>query len=98
MAHKKAGGSSRNGRDSQSKRFGVKIYGGQTVSAGSIIDRQRFRDAGVINPFVLDVKRKIANKCIKVWDVSDKKVSNKNVWEITIFINEIRKLKEKSKT
>ena len=41
MAHKKAGGSSRNGRDSQSKSLGVKSYGGQTVSAGSIIVRQR---------------------------------------------------------
>ena len=41
MAHKKAGGSSRNGRDSQSKRLGVKRYGGQVVSAGSIIVRQR---------------------------------------------------------
>jgi large subunit ribosomal protein L27 len=41
MAHKKAGGSSRNGRDSESKRLGVKAYGGQLVSAGSIIVRQR---------------------------------------------------------
>jgi large subunit ribosomal protein L27 len=41
MAHKKAGGSSRNGRDSESKRLGVKAYGGQAVSAGSIIVRQR---------------------------------------------------------
>jgi len=41
MAHKKAGGSSRNGRDSQSKRLGVKIYGGQAVRAGNIIVRQR---------------------------------------------------------
>ncbi|MGB0129317.1 MAG: 50S ribosomal protein L27 [Rhodocyclaceae bacterium] len=41
MAHKKAGGSSRNGRDSHSKRLGVKRYGGQLVSAGSIIVRQR---------------------------------------------------------
>jgi len=41
MAHKKAGGSSRNGRDSQSKRLGVKRYGGQVVPAGSIIVRQR---------------------------------------------------------
>ena len=41
MAHKKAGGSSRNGRDSQSKRLGVKRYGGQLMSAGSIIVRQR---------------------------------------------------------
>ncbi len=41
MAHKKAGGSSRNGRDSESKRLGVKRYGGETVSAGSIIVRQR---------------------------------------------------------
>ena len=41
MAHKKAGGSSRNGRDSQSKRLGVKRYGGEAVSAGSIIVRQR---------------------------------------------------------
>jgi large subunit ribosomal protein L27 len=41
MAHKKAGGSSRNGRDSQSKRLGVKRYGGEVVSAGSIIVRQR---------------------------------------------------------
>ena len=41
MAHKKAGGSSRNGRDSESKRLGVKAYGGQAVNAGSIIVRQR---------------------------------------------------------
>ena len=41
MAHKKAGGSSRNGRDSQAKRLGVKTYGGELVPAGSIIVRQR---------------------------------------------------------
>jgi large subunit ribosomal protein L27 len=41
MAHKKAGGSSRNGRDSNSKRLGVKAYGGETIHAGSIIIRQR---------------------------------------------------------
>lgn len=41
MAQKKAGGSSRNGRDSQSKRLGVKRYGGQFVPAGNIIVRQR---------------------------------------------------------
>jgi len=41
MAHKKAGGSSRNGRDSESKRLGVKAFGEQTVKAGSIIVRQR---------------------------------------------------------
>ncbi len=41
MAHKKAGGSTRNGRDSESKRLGTKIYGGQDVVAGNIIIRQR---------------------------------------------------------
>lgn len=41
MAHKKAGGSTRNGRDSESKRLGVKRFGGQVVTAGSIIVRQR---------------------------------------------------------
>jgi len=41
MAHKKAGGSSRNGRDSESKRLGVKVFGGQLVLAGGIIVRQR---------------------------------------------------------
>ena len=41
MAHKKAGGSSRNGRDSQAQRLGVKRYGGQFVLAGNIIVRQR---------------------------------------------------------
>ncbi|HLU16125.1 MAG TPA: 50S ribosomal protein L27 [Burkholderiaceae bacterium] len=41
MAQKKGGGSTRNGRDSQAKRLGVKVYGGQTVPAGSIIVRQR---------------------------------------------------------
>lgn len=41
MAHKKGGGSSRNGRDSESKRLGVKAFGGQEVTAGSIIVRQR---------------------------------------------------------
>ncbi len=41
MAHKKAGGSTRNGRDSESKRLGVKVYGGQAIKAGGIIIRQR---------------------------------------------------------
>ncbi|NIM27166.1 MAG: 50S ribosomal protein L27 [Gammaproteobacteria bacterium] len=41
MAHKKAGGSSKNGRDSQSKRLGVKLFGGQSVRAGNILVRQR---------------------------------------------------------
>lgn len=41
MAHKKAGGSTRNGRDSQSKRLGVKKFGGEQVVAGNIIVRQR---------------------------------------------------------
>ena len=41
MAHKKAGGSTRNGRDSESKRLGVKRFGGQLVNAGNIILRQR---------------------------------------------------------
>ena len=41
MAHKKAGGSSRNGRDSESKRLGVKKFGGQTVIGGNILVRQR---------------------------------------------------------
>jgi large subunit ribosomal protein L27 len=41
MAHKKAGGSSRNGRDSNAKRLGVKAYGGERVTAGAIIVRQR---------------------------------------------------------
>ncbi len=41
MAHKKAGGSTRNGRDSESNRLGVKRFGGELVSAGSIIVRQR---------------------------------------------------------
>ena len=41
MAHKKAGGSSRNGRDSESKRLGVKKFGGEAVAAGNIIVRQR---------------------------------------------------------
>ena len=41
MAHKKAGGSSRNGRDSESKRLGVKMYGGEAAIAGNILVRQR---------------------------------------------------------
>ncbi|MBV1790303.1 50S ribosomal protein L27 [Marinobacterium sp. D7] len=41
MAHKKAGGSTRNGRDSQAKRLGVKRFGGQSVIAGNILIRQR---------------------------------------------------------
>ena len=41
MAHKKAGGSSRNGRDSESKRLGIKRYGGEAVIAGNILVRQR---------------------------------------------------------
>ena len=41
MAHKKAGGSSRNGRDSQGRRLGVKLFGGESVAAGNILARQR---------------------------------------------------------
>ena len=41
MAHKKGMGSTKNGRDSESKRLGVKVYGGETINAGSIIVRQR---------------------------------------------------------
>ncbi|HZX29469.1 MAG TPA: 50S ribosomal protein L27 [Telluria sp.] len=41
MAHKKGGGTTRNGRDSESKRLGVKVYGGQKINAGGIIVRQR---------------------------------------------------------
>ena len=41
MAHKKGGGSTRNGRDSNAKRLGVKVFGGQVISAGGIIVRQR---------------------------------------------------------
>ena len=41
MAHKKAGGSSRNGRDTAGRRLGVKVYGGEAINAGSIIIRQR---------------------------------------------------------
>ena len=41
MAHKKAGGSTKNGRDSESKRLGVKMFGGQVVNSGNIIVRQR---------------------------------------------------------
>lgn len=41
MAHKKAGGSSKNGRDSEGKRLGVKRFGGETVRAGSVLVRQR---------------------------------------------------------
>ncbi|HEX7054569.1 MAG TPA: 50S ribosomal protein L27 [Burkholderiales bacterium] len=41
MAHKKAGGSSRNGRDSRAKRLGVKVFGGERVNAGQILVRQR---------------------------------------------------------
>ena len=41
MAHKKAGGSTKTGRDSESKRLGVKVFGGQEINAGSIIVRQR---------------------------------------------------------
>ena len=41
MAHKKGAGSSKNGRESESKRLGVKIYGGQAITAGNIIVRQR---------------------------------------------------------
>ncbi len=48
MAHKKGAGSSRNGRESESKRLGVKIYGGQIVKAGNIIVRQR---GTVHNPY-----------------------------------------------
>ncbi len=63
MAHTKAQGSTQNGRDSNSKRLGVKAYGGQTVTAGSIIVRQRGnrfrpgRNVGRGNDFTLFAKQ-----------------------------------------
>ena len=71
--------------------------GGFTTDSGKI-KRNKIRDAGVTNPFVLDVKRAMADKCVKVWDISDKKFSKKKVWKITIFIHEIRKLKDEEPT
>jgi len=62
MAHKKAGGASKNGRDSVGQRLGVKVYGGQKINAGSIIIRQRGskfypgRNVGVGNDFTLFAK------------------------------------------
>ena len=62
MAHKKAGGSTRNGRDSESKRLGVKKYGGQQVRAGNILVRQRGttfhpgENVGLGNDFTLFAK------------------------------------------
>ena len=59
MAHKKAGGSTRNGRDSVAKRLGVKLFGGQACKAGNIIIRQKggkYRagdNVGVVNDFTL---------------------------------------------
>tara|TARA_B100001093_G_scaffold368301_1_gene353239 strand:- start:160 stop:708 length:549 start_codon:yes stop_codon:yes gene_type:complete len=76
--------------------FDTIFNGGFTTKKGKIV-RQRMRDAGVINPFVLDVKREMADKCIKVWDISDSKISNKKVWQITIFIHEIIKKQETQK-
>ncbi len=62
MAHKKGGGTSRNGRDSNAQRLGIKVFGGQTVSAGSIIVRQcgtRFypgRNVGMGSDFTIFAK------------------------------------------
>jgi len=52
MAHKKAGGSTKNGRDSESKRLGVKRYGGQSVLAGNIIVRQRGTNSTPVTTWV----------------------------------------------
>ena len=54
MAHKKGGGTSRNGRDSAGKRLGVKAFGGKFVTAGSIIVRQREQDLFQVKMWVLD--------------------------------------------
>ena len=62
MAHKKGGGSTKNGRDSESKRLGVKKFGGQSVLAGNIIVRQRGtkfhpgRNVGVGNDYTIFAK------------------------------------------
>ena len=55
MAHKKGTGSTRNGRDSNSKRLGVKAYGGETVTAGSILIRQR--GTSVYRPSAISSRR-----------------------------------------
>ena len=76
MAHKKAGGSSRNGRDSNSKRLGVKAYGGEVINAGSIIIRQRGtrmnagRNVGMGRDHTLFAK---ADGLVK-WDAEHRKV------------------------
>ena len=69
------------------------IFNGGFTSSNGKINRTRFQSAGVVNPFVLDVKRAMANKCVKIWDVSDNKISKKKVWKITIFIKELDKKK-----
>ncbi len=74
--------------------FDTIFNGGFTSQKTKKINRQRLRDAGVINPFVLDVKRAMADSCVKIWDVSDKEKSKINVWKITIFVHEIRKRNE----
>lgn len=73
------------------------IFNGGFGTSNGYIDRKRMRRAGVSNPFVLDVKRAIASKCVKVWDISDKDKSNKIVWKITIFVHELRKLNQDPK-
>lgn len=72
------------------------IFNGGFTNPSGKVDRSRLRKAGIVNPFVLDVKRAMADKCVKVWDVSDNKISKRNVWKITIFVHEIRKLKDQA--
>lgn len=91
MAHKKAGGSTRNGRDSNPKYLGVKRYGGQTVNAGTIIIRQRGtkfhpgryvgmgRDhtlyALVPGKVVFGVKGPLKKKCVSIEPMTDAEVA-----------------------
>ena len=88
MAHKKAGGSSRNGRDSESKRLGVKLFGGQSARAGNIIVRQRGTKwhAGSNVGMVRGEKAKLtpdraAYFCHPDWVVSSGKAPPQELWQ-----------------
>ena len=83
MAHKKSGGSAKNGRDSQSKRLGVKRYDGQVVTAGSILVRQRgtkFFPGKNVNRGKVDTLFSLINGTVKF---------EKNGKLISVFENEV---------
>ena len=95
MAHKKAGGSTRNGRDSKSKRLGVKVYGGQIINAGGIISVYHEQIGDINSQKVMDMTSNIYDKVTDVLKFSQENDTSTYNAAIQLAKNRIHNISEK---